>query len=638
MPGSSRPRSGRPGRRPRRPAGRAGVAVEVGVDGDAADAEVAARPDDPHRDLAPVGDQDLRGAHLWFTGMPGDGARTSATGRGRPWRAPGSPTFAGWRRPDPPTPTPWRWPGTGCPRAWSWWPTTRRPGGAATTEPGWRPRVGRCWSRCSSAPSPVASAATMATAVAMAEAVEEVAGVTPGLKWPNDLVVAGEGGERKLAGILAEADWPAAPRSRRLAPAVGARTGGDRGRRRPQRVLARGRRGDPRRGRHGRGPQLGDVRADRSRGPARRLPPAARAQLRRAGDRRSRERRWTSGAGGRRPWAGGSGSISAWTTSRARPWTSPPRATWSWRPPGPAPDVRGRRRRPPRAAGQGDALRRARLAGAHLLGARWMGAGPLYPQTEVKGGMGRPRRGPATPGRQRRTRPGGGGAAWTARGGRQPGWRGQVDPRPRWNARPGAGPSPLPTSMATCPGHPAARAWSTTAAVGATCGYPIKLVETGSRPGPGHGVPAPGRQPGRPPGHDPHRVVVRDRGPRRDSRGSRPPAAPRSASRVQVPGLEVGDGVDGRLATGPSMPGSSRPSSMRSGWTSRVEDVSSTSSASGSAAMGTLSSSASGSSSSSSAGSRRPGSRPGAGGRGAVPAPRTRWCRCPRTGCPRGWA
>lgn len=58
-------------------------------------------------------------------------------------------------------------------------------------------------------PSPVASTATMATAVAMAEAVEEVAGVSPGLKWPNDLVVVGEGGERKLAGILAEADWPA---------------------------------------------------------------------------------------------------------------------------------------------------------------------------------------------------------------------------------------------------------------------------------------------------------------------------------------------------------------------------------------------------------------------------------------------
>jgi BirA family transcriptional regulator, biotin operon repressor / biotin---[acetyl-CoA-carboxylase] ligase len=58
-------------------------------------------------------------------------------------------------------------------------------------------------------PSRVASAATMATAVALAEAVEEVTGVAPGLKWPNDLVVPGAGGERKLAGILAEADWPA---------------------------------------------------------------------------------------------------------------------------------------------------------------------------------------------------------------------------------------------------------------------------------------------------------------------------------------------------------------------------------------------------------------------------------------------
>jgi BirA family biotin operon repressor/biotin-[acetyl-CoA-carboxylase] ligase len=58
-------------------------------------------------------------------------------------------------------------------------------------------------------PSPVASAATMAAAIAMADAVEAVTGVSPGLKWPNDLVLAGEGGERKLAGILAEADWPA---------------------------------------------------------------------------------------------------------------------------------------------------------------------------------------------------------------------------------------------------------------------------------------------------------------------------------------------------------------------------------------------------------------------------------------------
>jgi BirA family biotin operon repressor/biotin-[acetyl-CoA-carboxylase] ligase len=62
-------------------------------------------------------------------------------------------------------------------------------------------------------PAGVAGAVTMATGVALAEAVEEVAGVSPGLKWPNDLVVGGEGGDRKLAGILAEADWPASATS-----------------------------------------------------------------------------------------------------------------------------------------------------------------------------------------------------------------------------------------------------------------------------------------------------------------------------------------------------------------------------------------------------------------------------------------
>ena len=43
---------------------------------------------------------------------------------------------------------------------------------------------------------------TMAAGVALAEAVEEVAGFPVALKWPNDLVV----GDRKLAGLLAEAD------------------------------------------------------------------------------------------------------------------------------------------------------------------------------------------------------------------------------------------------------------------------------------------------------------------------------------------------------------------------------------------------------------------------------------------------
>jgi BirA family transcriptional regulator, biotin operon repressor / biotin---[acetyl-CoA-carboxylase] ligase len=59
-------------------------------------------------------------------------------------------------------------------------------------------------------PARVAGAVTMAVGVCMAEAVERVAGVTVGLKWPNDLVVARrDGADRKLAGILAEADWPA---------------------------------------------------------------------------------------------------------------------------------------------------------------------------------------------------------------------------------------------------------------------------------------------------------------------------------------------------------------------------------------------------------------------------------------------
>jgi BirA family biotin operon repressor/biotin-[acetyl-CoA-carboxylase] ligase len=53
-------------------------------------------------------------------------------------------------------------------------------------------------------PSAVADLTTMAVSLAAAEAVEELTGVVASLKWPNDLVI----GDRKLAGILAEADWP----------------------------------------------------------------------------------------------------------------------------------------------------------------------------------------------------------------------------------------------------------------------------------------------------------------------------------------------------------------------------------------------------------------------------------------------
>ncbi|HSP03026.1 MAG TPA: biotin--[acetyl-CoA-carboxylase] ligase, partial [Acidimicrobiales bacterium] len=85
-----------------------------------------------------------------------------------------------------------------------------------------RGRAGRTWTAPPGAsllctillrpPAPVAPLATFALAVAASEAVEQVAGFRPGLKWPNDLVVEdtdADGGvrTRKLAGILAEAEW-----------------------------------------------------------------------------------------------------------------------------------------------------------------------------------------------------------------------------------------------------------------------------------------------------------------------------------------------------------------------------------------------------------------------------------------------
>lgn len=60
-------------------------------------------------------------------------------------------------------------------------------------------------------PAAVAGLMTMAVAVAASKAVEQRCGIVPGLKWPNDLVWPGDGVgfDRKLGGILAEADWPA---------------------------------------------------------------------------------------------------------------------------------------------------------------------------------------------------------------------------------------------------------------------------------------------------------------------------------------------------------------------------------------------------------------------------------------------
>ncbi|HTX62796.1 MAG TPA: biotin--[acetyl-CoA-carboxylase] ligase [Acidimicrobiales bacterium] len=81
-----------------------------------------------------------------------------------------------------------------------------------------RGRLGRRWEAprgCSLLVSvllrPVAPVTTLftctaAVALATSDACRRVAGVEPGLKWPNDLVI----GEEKLAGVLAESD-PSAP-------------------------------------------------------------------------------------------------------------------------------------------------------------------------------------------------------------------------------------------------------------------------------------------------------------------------------------------------------------------------------------------------------------------------------------------
>ena len=57
-------------------------------------------------------------------------------------------------------------------------------------------------------PATVAPLVTFALSLAAADAVEQLAGFRPGLKWPNDLVVDDGTTTRKLAGILAEAEWP----------------------------------------------------------------------------------------------------------------------------------------------------------------------------------------------------------------------------------------------------------------------------------------------------------------------------------------------------------------------------------------------------------------------------------------------
>lgn len=82
-----------------------------------------------------------------------------------------------------------------------------------------RGRAGRTWTAPPGAsllvtvllrpPAPVAPLVTFALSVAAARAVQSVTGIHVGLKWPNDLVVETDGRTRKLAGILAESEWPA---------------------------------------------------------------------------------------------------------------------------------------------------------------------------------------------------------------------------------------------------------------------------------------------------------------------------------------------------------------------------------------------------------------------------------------------
>ncbi len=58
-------------------------------------------------------------------------------------------------------------------------------------------------------PAADAPLVTAVMALAASEAVAGFGGEGVGIKWPNDLVIDEPAGVRKLAGVLAEADWPA---------------------------------------------------------------------------------------------------------------------------------------------------------------------------------------------------------------------------------------------------------------------------------------------------------------------------------------------------------------------------------------------------------------------------------------------
>ena len=173
------------------------IAVEVGVDGDGGDPELAAGAHHPHRDLTPVGDQNF--SEHGFLGL----RRTNAVSYGGvgtdlgPGRSVVSPSST------PPIATLLDEARTGAPEGLV---------AVADHQTAGRGRLDRTWEAPPGSSLLVsvllrpaldadeAHRVVMAAALALADAVGEVAGFTPDLKWPNDLVV----GERKLAGLLAE--------------------------------------------------------------------------------------------------------------------------------------------------------------------------------------------------------------------------------------------------------------------------------------------------------------------------------------------------------------------------------------------------------------------------------------------------
>ena len=192
--------------------------------------------DDTDGDLASVGDQDLREHRICLRGWPG-----SVPERSSPEGV--SQTSVGSPRPARRTPMRSPWPATARPRGSSWWPTTRPPDGAAGTASGRRRRAPAC---CVDPAPPARDRRRHRHHGGRGGRRRGDRGRRrrrgPGLKWPNDLVWPGDGSapDRKLAGILAEAEWPpgadVASGPRHARPRRAGRGGG---RHRHQRELAR---------------------------------------------------------------------------------------------------------------------------------------------------------------------------------------------------------------------------------------------------------------------------------------------------------------------------------------------------------------------------------------------------------------